>query len=1168
MKKILTAIVLLTASLFAGAQSNPGLVFGQVPTAAQWNSYFSAKTDYAAGGLAISKGGTGATTAAGARANLGAGTVTTMSVTTANGFSGSVATATTTPAITINPINSDAVNVPASRLLNSPTNPVELTGQIDHIWSAGITDGATITDNGNGTVNIAASNTAIRGALAVSSITRTSTTATVTTSANHGFSTGDVIFIRGAVQTDYDGFFYITVTGLQTFTYTVANSPATPATGAIYAVDTTGPIYTAAVPAVTNLSLTDHVMNYVVVDWNAGSPQYIVLTDPTQFVGLARVGAWQVAREGTTLWMTDLRGANVNSANKTDRMEQQTRSFGYTLGGSILSAIGTRNIALTAGSFWLGTNIIPHAAFDTSGSSTFTTAYTSDGGSTWTYTTGQTQINNTQYNNTASGLATLTVGNYGVHWVYLMNNEPSTLMVVYGQGDYTKSAAFSSQEPTVKPAIVSGVGVLLGRIIILKSASAFTNVTSNFNRPFPNPAPDLGSLSDVSVASPAINDMLTWNGALWVSAAGPTGSAGPGAIFYNATPTITATGTNNVNQILTLSKTPVTTAEQTATISLATNTVLGSAWLYDTALGRSSIDAGVWTFDAYAGVNSVAAGRVTTITRNVMQVIPGTGTVATTGSGTSRTATITAGTPFIAGDASATNTLASYLQTPQGLYQITAFSSSSAVTIATPTTYANETGVVYANWRKLFGADSAAVTAISPAYANNIFSSTQAAFTIATTDKLGVITFGSSNNTTTLTTVYNGTTHNSDVKTPLSILHDDISGLQGGTAGEFYHLTSAEYSGTGSGVFARATNPTLAGLTLSGTLTVSGQTISGATVFNAGVSGITTLAASGRVALNTPVTADGRLAIKQSSDANQYKGITLEASGNDSYMGIGYDGTNFVFSPTYTSGGAYKGIAFNTSNAQAMLIGTSGLVSMAAGYAVTGASTITVTGTAGLRIAQAAAAGGNEPVLELYHSANYGGRWRVDNSAGDLHLDMNQGGSYTNNVITIGATTKLVTMSNGLTLSGGTFTAGAASLTTLGLTGAITSTAGANTFGTPGAATSSHNFRVFTDQNINFTTSGNAVLRTLDDAGTGYVAMNLAGLTVNILTFNGSTTGVFSSTGLAITGAISATTTVAAGSGTNIVYYCNGGTNVGLLGRGNGGPCSGGAWVATSFKTD
>lgn len=68
----------------------------------------------------------------------------------------------------------------------------------------------------------------------VTSITRASTTATVTASA-HGFTTGDQVNIRGADQTDYNGDYIVTVTDANTFTYTVSGSPATPATGTIVA---------------------------------------------------------------------------------------------------------------------------------------------------------------------------------------------------------------------------------------------------------------------------------------------------------------------------------------------------------------------------------------------------------------------------------------------------------------------------------------------------------------------------------------------------------------------------------------------------------------------------------------------------------------------------------------------------------------------------------------------------------------------------------------------------------------------------------------------------------------------------------------------------------------------------------------------------------------------
>lgn len=46
MLRVIFAALLLAAPTAALAQSSPGLVYGQVPTAAQWNSYFASKVDY------------------------------------------------------------------------------------------------------------------------------------------------------------------------------------------------------------------------------------------------------------------------------------------------------------------------------------------------------------------------------------------------------------------------------------------------------------------------------------------------------------------------------------------------------------------------------------------------------------------------------------------------------------------------------------------------------------------------------------------------------------------------------------------------------------------------------------------------------------------------------------------------------------------------------------------------------------------------------------------------------------------------------------------------------------------------------------------------------------------------------------------------------------------
>ncbi len=67
----------------------------------------------------------------------------------------------------------------------------------------------------------------------VTSITRSSNTATVTIT-SHGYAVGDTVVISGASESDYNGTYTVaTVPDANTFTYTVANTPSTPASGTI-----------------------------------------------------------------------------------------------------------------------------------------------------------------------------------------------------------------------------------------------------------------------------------------------------------------------------------------------------------------------------------------------------------------------------------------------------------------------------------------------------------------------------------------------------------------------------------------------------------------------------------------------------------------------------------------------------------------------------------------------------------------------------------------------------------------------------------------------------------------------------------------------------------------------------------------------------------------------
>lgn len=60
----------------------------------------------------------------------------------------------------------------------------------------------------------------------ISSITNSTTTATLTTATNHGLSTGNFVVVSGASPSAYNGEYAITVTGDTTFTYTMASDPA------------------------------------------------------------------------------------------------------------------------------------------------------------------------------------------------------------------------------------------------------------------------------------------------------------------------------------------------------------------------------------------------------------------------------------------------------------------------------------------------------------------------------------------------------------------------------------------------------------------------------------------------------------------------------------------------------------------------------------------------------------------------------------------------------------------------------------------------------------------------------------------------------------------------------------------------------------------------------
>ena len=336
--------------------------------------------------------------------------------------------------------------------------------------------------------------------------------------------------------------------------------------------------------------------------------------------------------------------------------------------------------------------------------------------------------------------------------------------------------------------------VRVGRIIIKSATVGRVNVRIY-------QAYRLGDLTDVATLAVAVDDTLKWNGSSWVNGPPVSSSASAGIEWWPDTTNIINKTTENDFVVETLGKTPVTTAESVEAIACTNNTVIGSAYLYNTALGRTTLEGGAWSFDAYCSVSSTLAGRISSVTFNMYTVRPYTSpTVTITGSGTARTCIASSGTPFATDKivASATSTLASFVYTPKGMYQITARTSDTEVTIATPTGYGNESTVAFSVWKRFGGVNTGTITSLTTAYGLYSKSFASGAVTIEVTDKLGMVVFGTSNNTTTVNYVYNGTANYSHLSSPLVTLHNNLAGLNA-AGGNYQHLTDAQLSGLTGG---------------------------------------------------------------------------------------------------------------------------------------------------------------------------------------------------------------------------------------------------------------------------------------------------------------------------------------------------------------------------------
>jgi hypothetical protein len=118
----------------------------------------------------------------------------------------------------------------------------------------------------------------------------------------------------------------------------------------------------------------------------------------------------------------------------------------------------------------------------------------------------------------------------------------------------------------------------------------------------------LDNLTDVSITTPVVDQIIRYNGASWVNGAASTISAGAGITYFFGN---VASG---ISTYETISTAPASGSEIDESIVVNNNTLAFEAYSTVAALNRTTINAGIWNFHVYSYVDYATASTTLTFT--------------------------------------------------------------------------------------------------------------------------------------------------------------------------------------------------------------------------------------------------------------------------------------------------------------------------------------------------------------------------------------------------------------------------------------------------------------------------------------------------------------------------------------------------------------------------
>lgn len=222
----------------------------------------------------------------------------------------------------------------------------------------------------------------------------------------------------------------------------------------------------------------NNAQSYIVIDYNAGTPEYECITDVDLIDEIQVLPVYTVYREGTLLHKIDWDYIALALPEKIHKRLVKTDRFVRESGLELSEGIGNV-IEIAEGRIWYGAQFIDLNAVDSFTGQCWLHYHTAP--NVWTGTL-VGAYDKLHYDDNTGGLKNLSALSYAVNYVFRDIDDASHMHIVLGQEDANLRQANVSALPYRLPDIITKHCILVGKIIVLRNAASATSIISAFNQ--------------------------------------------------------------------------------------------------------------------------------------------------------------------------------------------------------------------------------------------------------------------------------------------------------------------------------------------------------------------------------------------------------------------------------------------------------------------------------------------------------------------------------------------------------------------------------------------------------------------------------------------------------------------------------------------------------------